>query len=269
MKSCSERRRHLQGGGPCRSRSRRCAGRCGCPPRRSHAAVGQLQVEFRPALVEATLLAFGHAPGAHHETLDGAVMRTSPASAGESCCSVMVYLSGSDHPAATRRWRRAARHAPGQVGEAGDDGVLHGSPIITGSWAWAMAVFINTASQPSSMAMVASQRSTPASTSTGTLAFEDDAQVVGVADAQARADQAGQGHNCDAAHLGQLAGDDGVVAGVDHHVETFLDQHFGGLEGLDHVGEEGLWSARTSSLTRLCPSSSSRARRQGTASTAS
>ncbi|MCY1442020.1 hypothetical protein D9M71_583620 [compost metagenome] len=36
--------------------------------------VGQLQAEFRPALVEAALLAFGHAPGTHHETLDGAVV---------------------------------------------------------------------------------------------------------------------------------------------------------------------------------------------------
>src|SRR5690606_9040278 len=35
-------------------------------------AVGQLQAELRPALVQAALLALGHAPGAHDETLDAA-----------------------------------------------------------------------------------------------------------------------------------------------------------------------------------------------------
>ncbi|MNM93297.1 hypothetical protein D3C81_1056660 [compost metagenome] len=37
-----------------------------------------------------------------------------------------------------------------------------------------------------------------------------------------------------------MAGDDRVVAGVHHHVEAVLDQHFGGLEGLDDVGKQGL-----------------------------
>ncbi len=35
-------------------------------------AVGQFQAEARPALVQPALLAFGHAPGAHHEAFDGA-----------------------------------------------------------------------------------------------------------------------------------------------------------------------------------------------------
>ncbi len=34
--------------------------------------IAQFQAELRPAQVEATLLAFGHAPGAHHEALHGA-----------------------------------------------------------------------------------------------------------------------------------------------------------------------------------------------------
>ncbi|MNN80882.1 hypothetical protein D3C81_1976470 [compost metagenome] len=45
------------------------------------------------------------------------------------------------------------------------------SAIMTGCWAWAIAEFISTASQPSSMAMVASDAvPTPASTNTGILA---------------------------------------------------------------------------------------------------
>src|SRR5690606_25666646 len=70
--------------------------------------------------------------------------------------------------------------------------------------------------------------------------FEDDAQVVRVADAKTSADQAGQRHDGDTADLGQLAGDDRVVAGVDHDVETFANQDFSRLEGLDHVGKQGL-----------------------------
>ncbi|MNG99622.1 hypothetical protein D3C79_587960 [compost metagenome] len=70
--------------------------------------------------------------------------------------------------------------------------------------------------------------------------LKDDLQVVGVADTQAGTDQTCQWHDRDAAGFGQLTGDDRVVAGVDHHVETILDQHFGGLEGFDHIGEQGL-----------------------------
>ena len=40
--------------------------------------------------------------------------------------------------------------------------------------------------------------------------------------------------------LGQLASDDRVVAGIDHDVEAVPDQHFGGLEGLDHIGKQRL-----------------------------
>ena len=84
--------------------------------------------------------------------------------------------------------------------------------------------------------MVASEAvPTPASTSTGT--FEDDAQVVGIADPQTRADQTGQRHDGDTADGFQLASDDGIVAGVDHDVEAVGDQGFGGLEGLDDIGE--------------------------------
>ena len=51
----------------------------------------------------------------------------------------------------------------------GPDGAL---AINTGFLAWAIAVFINTPSQPSSMAMAASEAvPTPASTSTGTVAW--------------------------------------------------------------------------------------------------
>ena len=37
-------------------------------------AILQLQTELRPALIEAALLAFSHAPGTHHETLDRAML---------------------------------------------------------------------------------------------------------------------------------------------------------------------------------------------------
>ena len=39
-------------------------------------AIFQLQAEQRPALVDAALLAFSHAPGAHHEALDGTALAT-------------------------------------------------------------------------------------------------------------------------------------------------------------------------------------------------
>ena len=49
--------------------------------------------------------------------------------------------------------------------------VLHGAAMRTGFFAAAIAVFISTPSQPSSMAMAASEAvPTPASTSTGTFA---------------------------------------------------------------------------------------------------
>ncbi len=83
--------------------------------------------------------------------------------------------------------------------------------------------------------------------------LEDDAQVVGVADAQAGADQAGQRHYRDAADLGQLAGDDRVVAGVHHHVEAVLHQLLGGLEGLDDVGEQGLLVGEDFQLDQVVP----------------
>ena len=39
-------------------------------------AIFQFQAEQRPALVQAALLALGHAPGAHHEALDGTALAT-------------------------------------------------------------------------------------------------------------------------------------------------------------------------------------------------
>ncbi|KAG1182027.1 hypothetical protein G6F35_015721 [Rhizopus arrhizus] len=90
--------------------------------------------------------------------------------------------------------------------------------ISTGLRAPAMAVFISTPSQPSSIAIAASE-----------------AQVVLVLDAQARADRRGQRHHRGAADLFQALGQDRVVGGVDHHLEAILDQLFGGLEGLYHV----------------------------------
>ena len=51
--------------------------------------------------------------------------------------------------------------------------------IRTGSRAWAMALFISTASQPSSIASAASLAvPTPASTSTGTVAFSMIARII-------------------------------------------------------------------------------------------
>nr|GFD56308.1 hypothetical protein [Tanacetum cinerariifolium] len=64
--------------------------------------------------------------------------------------------------------------------------------------------------------------------------FEDDLQVVRIADPQASTDQACQRHDRAAADFRQLASDDRVIAGVDHHVEAVLDQRFSGLEGFDH-----------------------------------
>ena len=50
--------------------------------------------------------------------------------------------------------------------------------------------------------------------------FEDDLQVVRVADTQAGTDQTGQRHHRNAADFCQLAGNDRVIAGVNHHVEA-------------------------------------------------
>ncbi len=69
--------------------------------------------------------------------------------------------------------------------------------------------------------------------------FKNDLQVVRVADTQTAADQASQRHDRDAADFGQLAGDDRVITGVDHHLEAVLDQNLGGLEGFDHIREQG------------------------------
>src|SRR5690606_15136542 len=83
--------------------------------------------------------------------------------------------------------------------------------------------------------------------------FQDDAQVVGVADAQTGTDQAGQRHYHDAAYVGQLAGNDGVVTGIDHDIEPFPDQHFGGLDGFHHVGEQGLLVGQHFQLDQIAP----------------
>ena len=71
--------------------------------------------------------------------------------------------------------------------------------ISTGSLAAAIAVFMSTPSQPSSIAIAASEAvPTPASTRTGTLrVLDDDLQIPGVQNPHAGADQRGQRHDGD------------------------------------------------------------------------
>ena len=101
--------------------------------------------------------------------------------------------------------------------------------MSTGSRAAAMAVFISTPSQPSSIAMAASDAvPTPASTSTGTFTLVDDElQVPRIEDAHARADERGERHDRDAADGLQHLRLDRVVGAVHHHLEAFLDQRLG------------------------------------------
>ena len=70
--------------------------------------------------------------------------------------------------------------------------------------------------------------------------LDDGANVVGVANAEARADGGTQGHHGHTAHLLQPAGDQGVVIGVHHHLETFRHQCFCRLQGGGDIRVQGL-----------------------------
>lgn len=57
---------------------------------------------------------------------------------------------------------------------------------------------------------------------------------------EAAADRRGERHDRGAAHLLQLAADDGIVGAVGEHHEALAQEDLGGLEGLFVVREEGL-----------------------------
>jgi hypothetical protein len=82
-----------------------------------------------------------------------------------------------------------------------------------------MAVFMSTPSQPSSIAMAASEAvPTPASTMTGTVdRLEDDLDVVRVADAEPGADRRASGITHAAPGVLQRFGHHRIVVGVRHH----------------------------------------------------
>jgi len=49
----------------------------------------------------------------------------------------------------------------------------------------------------------------------------------------------------------QFARDDGIVRGVHHHIEAFLNQHFGGFQRFAHIREEGVRIAQHFELHQL------------------
>src|SRR3972149_2628738 len=95
------------------------------------------------------------------------------------------------------------------------------SAMAMGSLAPAMAVFISTPSQPSSMAMAASDAvPTPAPGAHAPRPprlLQDDPDVVRVADAQAGPEGGRQGHHAGRPRVLQLLGRDGIVVGVGEH----------------------------------------------------
>lgn len=76
----------------------------------------------------------------------------------------------------------------------------------------------------------------------GNLRLLDNGEdVVRVADAQPGADRRSQGHHRHAAHFLQPFGDDGIVVGVDHHLEAVADQGLCRFQGGCDVREQGLF----------------------------
>ena len=70
--------------------------------------------------------------------------------------------------------------------------------------------------------------------------LDDRKDVVAILDAEAGADRGGQRHHGAAANLFQPLGQYRVITAIDHHVEAFLDQRFGGGQRADHVRVQGL-----------------------------
>ncbi len=112
--------------------------------------------------------------------------------------------------------------------------------IATGSSARETALASSTPSQPSSIAIAASEAvPMPASRITGTVGgLDDQPQVVGVADPHAAADRRAERHHRRAARVLQAAREDGVVVRVGQHHEAVVHERLGGVEQLDRVGQE-------------------------------
>ena len=131
---------------------------------------------------------------------------------------------------------RPARRAARPASTAG----AHRARHRDGSCAREIALAHSTASQPSSIASAASDAvPTPASRITGTpRPLEDEAQVVGVADAHAAADRRAERHHRRAAGVLQAPREDRVVVRVGQHGEALVHQLLGRLEQLGRVGQQ-------------------------------
>ena len=68
--------------------------------------------------------------------------------------------------------------------------------------------------------------------------LQNDAEIVGVADAGTGADRRAEGHHRGAADVGETPREDGVVGGVGEHHEALVDELLGGFEQLGRVGQE-------------------------------
>ena len=112
--------------------------------------------------------------------------------------------------------------------------------IATGSSAREIALAHSTASQPSSIASAASRRRADAGVEdhrhAGLLA--DQPQVVGVADAHARADRRAERHDRRAADVLEAAGEHRVVVRVGQDDEAVVDELLGGRQQLGRVGQQ-------------------------------
>ena len=86
----------------------------------------------------------------------------------------------------------------------------------------------------------------------GDLGILDDGEdVVWIADAESGSDGRRQRHHRHAAHVFQTFGHDGVIVGVDHHLETVLDQLLGSLQSCRDIGKQGLLVAEHFELHQI------------------
>lgn len=83
--------------------------------------------------------------------------------------------------------------------------------------------------------------------------FHDGQDVVGIANPQPRSDGGGQRHHGDAADLFQALGDDRIVVGVYHDIESIAHQDLRRLQRRGHVREEGGRVAQHFQLDQTMP----------------
>ena len=82
---------------------------------------------------------------------------------------------------------------------------------------------------------------------------DDQAQIPGIDNAHARADQRGQRHDCDAADLFEHLCLDRVVGAIHHHLKTFFDQRLRRLQRFRHIRKQSLRVAQHFQFAQRVP----------------